>query len=233
MKGMDMNNDILQEQIAYYRARAAEYDEWFYRHGRYDRGATENQQWADEAAQVRAALHSLPKLGHALELAPGTGIWTAELLNLADKVTAIDASPEMIAINQAKVQSGKVEYIEADLFNWQPHQQYDMVFFGFWLSHVPPEKLDAFLQTVATALKPDGRVFMLDSRRTPSSTATDHVLPDKGTTLERKLNDGSTYRIIKIFYEPEPLEAAFKQAGLAVQAHVTANYFIYANGRKV
>ncbi len=29
---------ILEEQKAYYRARAAEYDEWFYREGRYDHG---------------------------------------------------------------------------------------------------------------------------------------------------------------------------------------------------
>jgi hypothetical protein len=27
---------ILDEQLAYYRARAPEYDEWFLRHGRYD-----------------------------------------------------------------------------------------------------------------------------------------------------------------------------------------------------
>lgn len=34
--------DILQQQIAYYRARAGEYDEWFYRIGRYDRSAEFN-----------------------------------------------------------------------------------------------------------------------------------------------------------------------------------------------
>lgn len=227
-----MNDDILQEQIAYYRARAAEYDEWFYRTERYNRGIKFNKQWFAEAEAVRAALHSLPHQGHVLELAAGTGIWTAELVKLADKITAIDASPEMIAINQAKVQSDKVEYIEADLFNWQPQQQYDMVFFGFWLSHVPPEKLDSFLQTVAAALKPDGYIFMVDSTRLQLSTAIDHVLPDEGTTVERKLNDGSTYRIVKIFYERQPLEAAFKQAGMNVQAHFTDFYFLYANGRK-
>jgi hypothetical protein len=33
-----MKNNILQEQIQYYRDRAAEYDEWFFRQDRYDRG---------------------------------------------------------------------------------------------------------------------------------------------------------------------------------------------------
>ena len=36
---------ILGEMVEYYRARAAEYDEWFYRRGRYDRGAAANAQW--------------------------------------------------------------------------------------------------------------------------------------------------------------------------------------------
>lgn len=34
-----MSRDLIREQIAYYDARANEYDEWFYRIGRYDRGS--------------------------------------------------------------------------------------------------------------------------------------------------------------------------------------------------
>ncbi|MCI0708682.1 MAG: class I SAM-dependent methyltransferase [Chloroflexi bacterium] len=225
-------NDILQEQLAYYRARAAEYDEWFYRHGRYDRGAVLNQQWFAEAAQVRQALHQLPPQPSILELAPGTGIWTQELVKLGERITAVDASPEMVAINQVKVQSDAIEYIQDDLFEWHSPRQYDMVFFGFWLSHVPPEKLAGFLAMVSAALKPDGVLFMVDSRREPTSTADNHVLPDEGIRHERKLNDGSTYRIVKLFYEPEALQAAFAEAGIALSARFTETYFIYAQGRK-
>ena len=63
-------------------------------------------------------------------MAPGTGIWTEQLVKIGDQVTALDASPEMIAINQAKLASDKVTFIETDLFAWQPQQQYDMVFFA-------------------------------------------------------------------------------------------------------
>ena len=38
-------DDTLREQIAYYRARADEYDEWFLRRGRYDHGDAENARW--------------------------------------------------------------------------------------------------------------------------------------------------------------------------------------------
>ena len=34
----DEDEAALREQVAYYRARAEEYDEWFLRLGRYDRG---------------------------------------------------------------------------------------------------------------------------------------------------------------------------------------------------
>ena len=48
--------NLLQEQIEYYRARAGEYDEWWLRHGRYDRGPEENARWFAEAEQLRQAL---------------------------------------------------------------------------------------------------------------------------------------------------------------------------------
>lgn len=224
---------LLQEQIAYYKARAAEYDDWFYRRGeRYDKGEELNAQWFDEAKQIRNALHSLPKQGHILELAPGTGIWTQELIKLADRVTAIDASSEMIAINQAKLQSEKVTYKQADLFEWQAEQQYDMVFFGFWLSHVPPEKLQPFLEQVAAALKPDGTVFMVDSRPQLTAMANNQAPLDNKVEQQRILNDGREFTIVKIYYEPEPLQAAFTQVGISLHAHYTDTFFIYAQGQK-
>jgi demethylmenaquinone methyltransferase/2-methoxy-6-polyprenyl-1,4-benzoquinol methylase len=39
---------ILANQIEYYRARAGEYDQWFLRQGRYDRGPSDNADWFRE-----------------------------------------------------------------------------------------------------------------------------------------------------------------------------------------
>lgn len=224
--------DILQEQIAYYRARAAEYDEWFYRKNRFDYGEEENRRWFNEATELRERLHRIPKQEHILELAPGTGIWTQELVKMCDAITAVDASPEMIAINKAKVQSEKVNYVEADLFKWQATQEYDMIFCGFWLSHVPPEKLDAFLQSIKHALKPDGIFFMIDSRSKQSSTAKDQTLPSEGVVMQRVLNDGSNFKVIKVYYETDDLEQVLARNGIIAKAKFTKQYFIYAQGRK-
>ena len=70
---------ILDEQKAYYRARANEYDEWFLRQGRYDRGPEHRKQWLGEAAEIEAQLRSAIRGGDVLELACGTGLWTQRL----------------------------------------------------------------------------------------------------------------------------------------------------------
>jgi len=36
---------LLAEQARYYRERAGEYDDWWFRRGRYDRGADANARW--------------------------------------------------------------------------------------------------------------------------------------------------------------------------------------------
>jgi ubiquinone/menaquinone biosynthesis C-methylase UbiE len=71
-----MDTNILQEQIRYYRDRAPEYDEWFFRQGRYDRGAAHREQWFAEISEVESALFSIDLRGDMLELACGTGLWT-------------------------------------------------------------------------------------------------------------------------------------------------------------
>ena len=224
--------ELLQRQIDYYRARAPEYDEWFYRLGRYDRGEAHTRQWEGEAQQVRDQLHSQSGFAHILELAPGTGIWTGELIQIGQRITALDASPEMININRAKLQSDQVDYQQMDLFSWRPEGQVDMVFFGFWLSHVPAGKLAAFLDRVNAALVPGGRLFFVDSRSPDLATA--HTgTADLGEDLQqRTLKDGRRYEIVKIYYEPSALSKILRRHGFAIEARTTDNFFLYADGVK-
>lgn len=224
-------SEILQKQIAYYRARAQEYDEWFYRQGHYDRGEEFNEQWHTEAQIVRDQLHT-QSCANILEMACGTGIWTQELVKIGDHVTAVDASPEMIQINQAKVQSNNVDYHQANLFEWQPDQQYDMVFFGFWLSHVPQTKLDTFLNTVYQALKPDGRLFFIDSQKVQSGTSSRQSVATHNDIQKRVLNDGSQFEIIKIYYDTDQLTQTLHNHKFDITVEKTPTYFIYADGKK-
>lgn len=226
-------SEILQQQIEYYRARASEYDEWWYNKGRYDRGEAVNQQWEQEGQIVRDALHKLPEQGHILELASGTGIWTEQLVKSGKKITAVDASAEMNAINKAKVQSDKVDYIQADLFEWQSEQQFDMIFFAFWLSHVPPEKLSNFLKGVSAMLKPGGILFIVDSLRNKMATAHNQNMLESSPIHQRILNDGREFEIIKVFYPPDALQSDLASVNISAEINTTEQFFIYVQGRKV
>lgn len=225
------NSTPLRQQLDYYRARANEYDQWWLRQGRYDRGEALNAQWSAEAKVVSATLSAFRPAGRVLEFAGGTGIWSEQLLPFASELTVLDGSPEMLAINAARLGSARVRYLEADLFQWQPAEQFDTVFFGFWLSHVPPGRFAEFWQLVRSCLVPGGRVFFVDSRHEPTSTAVDHSLPaPEATVLRRRLNDGREFQIYKIFYDPTDLTARLGELGWHFEIRQTDHYFLYGSG---
>lgn len=231
-----LESQVLADQIAYYRARAGEYDEWWFRAGRYDRGADFNAQWHTETAAVEAALASwlaARRPGYVLELACGTGLFTRVIAPRVARLTAIDASSEVIEINRARVDAGNVDYVQADLFAWRPTQRYDAIFFSFWLSHVPEQRFAEFWQLVAAALAPRGAVYLIDSAFDPTSTAKDHVLPGRERGIvTRKLNDGREFRIVKVFYEPAALAAKLDELGWNASIAQTPHYFIYGEATR-
>jgi demethylmenaquinone methyltransferase/2-methoxy-6-polyprenyl-1,4-benzoquinol methylase len=227
----------LGEQMLYYEARAGEYDEWWFRRGRYDHGPDENDAWFTEQAEVRAALIKAIPRGQVADLACGTGIWTEVLAAHAGHVTAVDGSVAMLSKAEERlVRTGladRVTFLQADLFAWRPSTQFDAVFLGFFLSHVPDNLLDQVLGSVAAALKPGGKILFIDSRRESTASSPDQPLPDEQETImTRRLNDGRTYRIVKIFRPAEIMAAALERNGLPTDVRETARYFQYGIGNK-
>jgi ubiquinone/menaquinone biosynthesis C-methylase UbiE len=228
---------LLAEQIEYYRARAPEYDEWFLRQGHYDYGPELAAVWARETEEVAVSLASLPLDGaEVLELAPGTGNWTARYVDRVASVTAIDAAPEMVEL--AKVRLGdaarKVDFSLADLFRWEPARQYDAVVIGFFLSHVPAARIDALLRAVAAALRPGGHLFFVDTLPAPTSGRTGLApLSLDGEIQHRTLNDGREFDVVKKYWRSDQLRARFAGAGLDVDVQETATYFQYGVGCRV
>jgi len=218
---------IVEGQIAYYRARADEYDQWFLRQGRYDQGPEHRARWFQELAIVETALRGEVRDADVLELACGTGLWTRHLAETNARVVAVDASPEVLAINRARVRSANVEYVEADIFSWKPTGTFDVVFFSFWLSHVPPGQFDAFWDGVRVALRPGGRAFFVDSLLEQSSTARDHGLLDQSGVVRRRLNDGREFDIVKVFYDPAELEHRLLQRGWSGWVRAAGTFFLH------
>jgi SAM-dependent methyltransferase len=222
-----MTDDVLAEQRRYYAARAPEYDDWWFRRGRYALPQDVHARWNADIAEVEAALEAFDARGDVLELAAGTGLWTQRLAATASRLVAVDANPEVVEINRSRVGRDDVEYVAADLFSWEPTGEFDVCFFGFWLSHVPDARFEAFWSTVAAGLRGDGRIFLVDS----AVGDTAHTrLRSEGEEEVRKLADGREFRLIKVRRTPEELYARLEPLGWSCAFHTTANgHFLYGS----
>jgi demethylmenaquinone methyltransferase/2-methoxy-6-polyprenyl-1,4-benzoquinol methylase len=187
---MDDLDELLRDQFAYYRAVAGEYDRAY--------ESREDLRSLDELTE------GLPIAGDVLELACGTGQWTKFLAGRGHRVTSVDAAPEMLALAKKRVAGLAVEFVEADMFTWRAPRQFDTVFFGFWLSHVPPAQFAAFWKLVSGLLRPGGRVCFVDDG--PGEQAAEEILVGQpAPAVRRRLEDGSVHRIVKTFPDPDRL----------------------------
>ncbi|MGW0760320.1 class I SAM-dependent methyltransferase [Streptomyces sp. NPDC002814] len=207
-----MDDDaLLAEQLAYYRAGAAEYDRPYAEF--------------EELKALPAVLDDLPVGGDVLELACGTGQWTGRLAARARSVTAVDAAAEVLALARARTTSPTVRFIQADLFAWQPPRRYDTVFFAFWLSHVPPTRWPGFWNTVAAALAPGGKAIFIDDG--PAAAAGENVLADQSAPAAlRRLDDGSQYRIVKVFHDAATLTDDLAALGWSAHIRSVSGHFV-------
>ena len=229
------DRSLLEDQIAYYRARAPEYDAWWFRTGRFDRGAENNAAWHAEVAIVEGAVAGMlaaKRPRSVLELACGTGLFSRHLAPRVDSLPAVDAAPEVIEINRARVGAHNVRYVQADLFAFEPPATYDCVFMSFWLSHVPHARFMPFWSMVGRALAPDGFAYIVDSAHDPTSHAVNHPTPDRHAGIvTRKLDDGREFRIVKVFWEPSAIEARLAACGFDADIAATPRYFIFGEAR--
>ena len=221
-----MDDNVLQEQLAYYGARAKEYDESI--QGIRSTNAAQpefdeaNQEWQN----IVNALRVLSPIDEVLELACGTGIWTEELINISRSIVAVDGSTEMIEVNRAKHGTAKIDYQCIDLFQWAPDRQYDLVFFAFWLSHVPPSHLASFLNRVARATKPGGRIFIVDEPKIDSNISGSN---EAGLFQHRVLSDGRSFQIIKVYYDPKEIEQELLRQGFKSDSTLIGRSFFSLN----
>jgi trans-aconitate methyltransferase len=196
---------LVAEQIAYYRARAPEYDQVYSER--------------EDLRELLTAVDGLPIAGDVLELACGTGQWTRVLATRARSLTAVDASPEVLEIARERAGFPNVRFTQADLFRWQPPRRYDVVFFAFFLSHVPLSRLSAFWDTVAASLAPNGKAVFVDEG--PAAAVREEV-----AAKLRRLADGREYRIEKIFHDPGTLASELAALGWSADVRPRGNFIV-------
>lgn len=225
IEGPTTDRERLDEQVAYYHARAPRYDDWWLRSGGYALDPGRKAEWDAEVARLESAVDDLRPQGTVLELACGTGLWTRRLSKHARRLVALDSSPEVIERNRARSDSPHVEYVLADIFSWEPRERYDVVFFSFWLSHVPPARFASFWDLVRRCLTTEGRAIFVDNLW---GDETRPVGPRPTTSEQDRTDagDGRRYRIIKVFYEPDGLAHALDALGWHAEITATGRSFL-------
>jgi len=217
-------DELLASQRRFYDLRAPDYADVTKLTDRKHRGLM-------PTAEVRAVVDRFAFTGDVLELACGAGGFTRDLLRHADTLTAVDGSARMLELNREIVGDPAVEYRHADLFGWSPDRTYDAVFFGFWLSHVPPSRFESFWTMVAACLRPGGRVGFVDED--PRARVYELAHSDEGVpTATRTLADGTRHEIVKVFWDPSELQE--RLAGLGWHATVRAtgaSFYVGSGGR--
>jgi SAM-dependent methyltransferase len=226
-------SDLDRSMIDYYEARAPEYDDWYLRRGRYERGAIHDAAWNAELDAAGRWLDALPWGGEIVELAAGTGWWSPLLaargeLSLYDtSAAALDRARERLLAHNLRAH---IHLRDA----WaEPDRKVDGLFLGFWLSHVAPERLSEFLGLAHRWLKPGAPLAFIDSLPDAASGAADHPAPADDRSI-RRLDDGREFTIVKVYYEPAQLTAALRAAAFDdVDVTTTGRFFLLgsANAR--
>ncbi len=212
-----------QSMVAYYAARAAQYDRIYQKPER-----------QADLAQLRQMLPPLFAGQRVLEVACGTGYWTQYIAPVAEQVLALDAAPETMAIAAHRVPIGKVQFMTGDAYALPQDQgRFGAAFAGFWFSHVPMARQRDFLAGLAAVLEPGARIVLLDNRYVEgSSTPIADTDAEHNTYQLRSLDDGSSHRVLKNF----PGEQRLRQVldGLAGSIVITElDYFWVLQGTVV
>ncbi|MEO8656616.1 MAG: class I SAM-dependent methyltransferase [Ramlibacter sp.] len=190
----------------YYAARASEYDRIYLKPER-----------QDDLRQIERWLPPIFAGASVLEVACGTGHWTQFIAPVATHVAAVDAAPDTMRIAQGRPANRKVEFIEGDAYALAlGGRRFQRGFAGFWFSHVPKSRVREFLLGFNAALEPGATVVLLDNVYVEGSSTPIGETDNEGNTYQaRRLDDGTTHRLIKNFPSQEELRAV--TAGLATQ----------------
>jgi methyltransferase family protein len=225
------SSDRDAEMLAYYEARAGEYDDWYVRRGRYSRGPIHDAAWNAELDGAGTWLDALPIRGDIVELAAGTG-WWSPLLASKGEMSLYDVAEAPLELARERLVAHRLRAHLHVRDAWaEPDRPVDALFCGFWLSHVPRARTSEFLVLARRWLKPEGVFAFIDSLPDPQSGAADNPEPD-GDIAVRRLEDGREFTIVKVYREPAELEEALRDAGFRdARVTTTGRFFMLGEAR--
>ncbi|MES2298769.1 MAG: class I SAM-dependent methyltransferase [Pseudomonadota bacterium] len=163
-----------------------------------------------DLAEMRAKLAEVVRGHTVLELACGTGFWSAVMAQTAASVLATDINPEMLALAKLRAMpADKVALRQLDAWDLPAdlaeagahgpaHAPFTAVFIGFWWSHVKREEQERFLSLLRARLGKDLLLVLLDDAYVDGASPTVARTDLNGNTYHiHPTADGSRYEITK------------------------------------
>jgi len=197
--------------VAYYSARAAEYEQIY-----------EKPERQEDLATLRSMVREFTAGRRVLEIACGTGYWTAVIARFAESVVAKDPSRESVEIARSKnFPAGKVVIEIAETPQAANGiDEVTSVFSGFLWSHIPRQELTSWIEQLVGGVPSGSDFLFMDNRFVDgSSTPVADTDGDGNTFQMRQLSDGRTFRIIKNFPSSEELRRIVEP--VARDIHIT------------
>ena len=178
------------DMVEYYARRAADYEAIYAR----------PERQADLAA-IRSWLRSTLAGQRVLEVACGTGYWTAAIADCVELVQASDISPAVLAIAQSKqLPKDRVSFSLGDALTATEPATCSACLAAFWWSHVLRDDQGRFLASLRQRLGQNALLVMVDNVYV-EGTSTPIARTDlQGNTFQiRRLPDGTRYEVLKNF----------------------------------
>jgi len=206
--------------LAYYSRRAKEYERIY-----------EKPERQADLQRLRIWLQDQLRGRHILEVACGTGYWTAWLAPVVLSIVATDDSLEVLAVaGQKKYPPGRVRFQRTDALSLHDLPgPFSGAFVGFWWSHLLREDRIRFLTSLHQSLEPGAVVAMIDNRYVEGSSTPIARADGAGNTFQRRtLADGSEHEILKNFPDPDELKTLLTP----MTTHLTIQEFDYFWGMR-
>jgi SAM-dependent methyltransferase len=161
----------------------------------------EDLPWShDEPTLFLAEICRRRQPGKALDIGCGSGTDSVFLASQGWDVTSLDFVPKALEYTQKRAAAAGVSVtpVEADITQWEPPTQYDLVLDHGLLHNMDPVRHDAYRACVLKALAPDGEFVLLHWHPRYSGQANGKMGP---TRVDRDA--------IKAFFAPELQERFF------------------------
>jgi SAM-dependent methyltransferase len=186
---------------AYYSRRAQEYEKIYHREDPVRQG---------EQKRIAEQISNLFEGRSVLEVACGTGYWTSFLDQVADQIVGVDASEEVLQIARSKGLSS-AEFCLGDAYDLGSVKgKYDGAVANFWFSHIQKGRIEPFLKGLHDRLDVGAVVFMADNILMDGIGGELIAKVGEADTYKiRTLEDGTTYEILKNYYDKNELTALF------------------------